>query len=123
MIHHIVIGVKDYEASREFYKKVLAPLNYELFAEYGKAAGFGSPPTLGAFWINADQEPSPQMHFGFKANSQAEVDAFYHAALEAGAKSETPPGLCPEYHKDYYGAFVFDLDGYKIEAVHLPGLN
>ncbi len=120
MIHHIVIGVKDYEASREFYKKALAPLNYELFAEYENAAGFGSPPTLGAFWITTDQEPSPQVHFGFRAKSQAEVNAFYNAALEAGGKSETPPGLCPEYHKDYYGAFVYDLDGYKIEAVHLP---
>jgi len=120
LIHHIVIGVKDYDASREFYKKVLASIDYELFAEYGNSAGFGSPPTVGAFWINGDQEPSPQVHFGFRAKNQNAVDLFYKVALEAGAKSETPPGLCPEYHKDYYGAFVFDLDGYKIEAVHLP---
>jgi predicted lactoylglutathione lyase len=58
------------------------------------------------------------------APSRASVDAFYRAALDAGGKDNGPPGLRPQYHADYYGAFVFDLDGNNIEAVcHAPALK
>jgi predicted lactoylglutathione lyase len=57
------------------------------------------------------------MHIAFTAQTRAEVDAFYHAALEAGATDNGHPGLRPQYHPQYYGAFVLDLDGHNIEAV------
>ena len=61
------------------------------------------------------------MHVAFVAASRAAVDAFYHAALQAGGTDNGPPGLRPEYHANYYGAFVLDLDGNNVEAVcHLP---
>ncbi len=59
-------------------------------------------------------------HVAFRAESRDEVDAFYSAAMAAGAIDDGAPGLRPEYRDTYYGAFVRDPDGHKIEAVHLP---
>lgn len=59
-------------------------------------------------------------HFCFIASSKEAVDAFYSAALEAGATGDGEPGLRPDYGADYYGAFVRDLDGHKIEAAIIP---
>ena len=61
------------------------------------------------------------MHIAFVVESRAEVRAFYEAALRAGGRDNGVPGLRPQYHPNYYGAFVFDLDGHNIEAVcHRP---
>lgn len=63
----------------------------------------------------------PRFHLAFTANTRAEVDAFYQAAINNGGKDEGKPGLRIQYHPNYYAAYVFDLDGYKIEAVcHKP---
>ena len=56
-------------------------------------------------------------HSAFFAQSRAEVDAFYAAALAAGAQDDGAPGPRPHYGKEYYGCFVRDLDGHKIEAM------
>jgi predicted lactoylglutathione lyase len=53
----------------------------------------------------------------FSAPDRAAVDAFHAAALAAGGKDNGAPGLRPEYHAGYYGAFVFDPDGNNVEAV------
>jgi catechol 2,3-dioxygenase-like lactoylglutathione lyase family enzyme len=55
-------------------------------------------------------------HFGFFASDKASVDAFYRAALEGGARGDGPPGPRQEYGAPYYGCFVRDPDGHKIEA-------
>ncbi|MER6565695.1 VOC family protein [Streptomyces sp. NPDC001093] len=61
------------------------------------------------------------MHFAFAAADRAAVDAFYAAALAAGAEGLHAPRLRPEYHGSYYGAFVRDPDGNNVEAVcHQP---
>ncbi len=61
------------------------------------------------------------MHIAFAAESRAQVDEFYKAALEAGGKDNGAPGIREMYHPNYYGAFVFDPDGHNIEAVcHKP---
>jgi predicted lactoylglutathione lyase len=65
--------------------------------------------------------PQSHVHVAFAAQNRAEVDAFYRAAMEAGATDNGLPGLRPEYHANYYSAFVLDPDGNNIEAVcHLP---
>ena len=53
----------------------------------------------------------------FNAGDRPTVDRFYDAAMKAGGKDNGPPGLRPDYHPNYYGAFVFDPDGNNIEAV------
>jgi catechol 2,3-dioxygenase-like lactoylglutathione lyase family enzyme len=82
--------------------------------------GFG-PPARPHFWISTSGRLDGRLHLAFAAETRAKVDAFYAAALDAGARDNGPPGLRPRYHPNYYGAFVFDPDGHNIEAVcHAP---
>jgi predicted lactoylglutathione lyase len=63
----------------------------------------------------------PPIHVAFRAETRAQVDAFFKAALAAGGKDNGAPGLRPHYHENYYAAFVLDPDGHNIEAVcHTP---
>ncbi len=127
MIDHIGIAVSDFETSKDFYSKALAPLGYSLVmavtaAETGSKdyAGFGVPPKPD-LWIGGGGANVPPVHVAFRAASRALVDAFYHAALAAGGRDNGAPGLRPHYHPNYYGAFVLDPDGHNIEAVcHEP---
>jgi catechol 2,3-dioxygenase-like lactoylglutathione lyase family enzyme len=130
MIDHVGLQVSGYERSREFYRKVLAPLGGELVMEVtaeqtgdGAHAGFGmnGRPT---FWIGTSQQanhPTGAVHVAFTAPNRSAVMAFHRAAIEAGAKDNGAPGLRPHYHAHYYGAFVLDPDGHNVEAVcHSP---
>lgn len=123
MIDHTGIDVSDPRKSREFYEKALAPLGYavlkEIPTEYTKGAvvlGMGVPPKPD-FWLHEGTPQSPRMHIAFRADNRKAVDAFYEAALAAGGKDNGPPGPRPQYHANYYGAFVLDPDGHNIEAV------
>ncbi len=120
MIDHIAVPVSNFERSKEFYLKALAPLNYTLIMEHGiSGAGFGRD-NKPNFWIQAKSNIAP-IHVAFSSANHAVVDAFYKAALEAGGKDNGRPGLRSEYHPTYYGAFVTDPDGHNIEAVcHIP---
>ena len=71
------------------------------------------------FWILEGDESSTGVHVAFVAGDRtAAVDSFHSAALGAGGRDNGAPGLRPEYHEGYYGAFVLDPDGNNIEAVH-----
>jgi catechol 2,3-dioxygenase-like lactoylglutathione lyase family enzyme len=128
MIDHTGFDVSDAAQSRRFYEEALAPLGYKVLIEVpieftGGAAvlGFGVAPKAD-FWLHQGNPQTPRVHIAFHADSRAKVDAFYRAALAAGGKDNGPPGLRPQYHKDYYGAFVLDPDGHNIEACcHAPG--
>ncbi len=119
MIDHICVGVKNYAKSREFYRKTMSTLGYKLLQEIDGNAGFGTDGLKCGFWISKSQKPSTQVHFCFKAPTREAVRAFYEAALATGGKEETPPGIVEEYHPSYFATFVFDPDGYKIEALCL----
>ena len=117
-------NVSDFDRSKAFYRAALAPLGYEIRKERPTAAGFGvasghgrSADPAGDFWISKGPPQVPRLHFAFNARSRADVDAFFHAALAAGGRSNGEPGLRPRYHADYYGAFILDPDRYNIEAV------
>lgn len=128
MIDHTGINVSDLERSKRFYGAVLAALNCKVLTEYPDAVGYGSAliqnvsrDPAGTFWISAGKPQEPRIHIAFSANSRAEVDGFYEAAIKAGGTDNGPPGLRSKYHSAYYAAFVLDPDGYNIEAVyHLP---
>ena len=81
--------------------------------------GFGR--AMPSFWLNDGPTASEPQHVAFTARNRAEVDAFYQAAVTAGGRDNGKPGLRPQYHETYYGAFVLDPDGNNIEAVcHTP---
>ncbi len=120
MIDHTGVAVSDVAKSTAFYRAALAPLHYAVIVEFDDAAGFGVPPKPD-FWIGKAAPGGPSTHVAFRADSRAQVDAFYQAAMGAGGRDNGPPGLRPHYHANYYGAFVFDPDGHNIEAVcHAP---
>ncbi len=120
MIDHIGFRVKDYDTAKAFYQKALAPLGYQLIAEFGDFSGFGRNGKPD-FWIEKSASGTTYMHIAVNAASRAEVDAFYQAALDGGAKDNGAPGLREIYHPDYYGAFVIDPEGHNLEAVcHAP---
>lgn len=130
MIDHISLRVGDLERSRAFYDRVLVTLGYERNqdideADY-EASGYG-PGQEPGFAIGVGKEPMPPprpeigQHVAFAAPDRAAVDRFHREALAAGGTDNGAPGLRPEYHPDYYGAFIIDPDGYHIEAVcHKP---
>jgi catechol 2,3-dioxygenase-like lactoylglutathione lyase family enzyme len=128
MIDHTGLSVRDFDTSKKFYSAALRPIGYELLLEFPAAvtghadvAGFGEPPKAD-FWIACGEPNKPAVHIAFRVQRRALVDAFYNAALAAGGRSNGGPGLRPEYHADYYGAFVLDPDGHNIEVVcHEPG--
>lgn len=120
IIDHIGLAVSDYAVSKAFYTACLKPLNIELVVEVDGWAGFGRD-GQGGFWFGPDETVQEPMHIAFAAETRAEVDAFYAAAIEAGAQDNGKPGLREIYHPNYYGAFVLDPDGHNLEAVcHKP---
>ena len=115
-IDHIGIAVSNYEASKTFYAKVLAPLGMTLIVEVQGWAGFGRNEKAD-FWFGPDETIQSPMHIAFAADSRAKVDQFYDAAIAAGAIDNGKPGVRDIYHSNYYAAFVIDPDGHNIEAV------
>ena len=122
IIDHIGIGISDYETSKQFYSKVLAPLSIELVIEVQGWAGFGRNEKA-EFWFGPDNKIQSPMHIAFRAETREEVVLFYEAAIAAGAKDNGRPGVRAEYHSSYYGAFVIDPDGHNIEAVCHRGVD
>lgn len=126
MLDHIGFPVSDFARSIAFYDAALAPLGasriMEVTAEMtGGAAHAGYGEAKPVFWISTGDALKGCLHVAFTAESRAVVDAFYAAAMAAGAKDNGPPGLRPHYHPDYYAAFVIDPDGHNVEAVcHHP---
>ncbi len=120
ILDHLTISVSDFQRSKAFYAQALAPLGLAVVAEFDGFAGIGANGRP-QFWFAQGSVGVHKTHVAFAANSRAEVDAFYAAAMAAGAKDNGAPGLRTLYHPTYYGAFVFDPDGYNIEAVcHAP---
>lgn len=91
--------------------------------DFGEVIGFGIDPKPD-FWLSPRTEdiPNRELHVAFVANDRATVGAFFDAAVAAGAEVLHEPRVFPEYHPNYYGAFVRDPDGNNVEAVsHVPG--
>jgi catechol 2,3-dioxygenase-like lactoylglutathione lyase family enzyme len=121
MLDHVTITVSDYKTSRDFYARALEPLGYRVVMEFeDKVGGFGIGDKPD-FWIAQGLPPTATVHIAFASEDRKRVSAFHAAAMQAGGRDNGAPGPRPHYHRDYYGAFVFDPDGNNIEAVcHLP---
>jgi catechol 2,3-dioxygenase-like lactoylglutathione lyase family enzyme len=122
MLDHLSIQCADVAASAAFYDTVLAPLGGRRLMDFGEIVGFGVAPKPD-FWLGPQRtgEGFRESHIAFVAPDRAAVDAFFNAAVEAGAEALHKPRVWPEYHPNYYGAFVRDPDGNNVEGVcHAP---
>jgi catechol 2,3-dioxygenase-like lactoylglutathione lyase family enzyme len=123
VLDHVSLPVADLGRAASFYDAVLATLGLVRRKERPGAIGYG-PPARAApvFWILARESaasavPGLGLHVSFQAPDRASVDAFHATALQSGGRDAGSPGVRPQYTMPFYGAFVLDLDGFKVEAV------
>ncbi len=122
MLDHVSIQCADFDASAAFYDVVLATIGGVRVMDFGDVIGFGIAP-VPDFWIGSTTsgEGFRESHLAFAAPDRAAVRAFFQSAVDAGAEVLHEPRVWPEYHPNYYGAFVRDPDGNNVEAVcHTP---
>jgi catechol 2,3-dioxygenase-like lactoylglutathione lyase family enzyme len=122
MLHHVSVGVRDIARAAQFYDAVLRTLGYKRVADFSPhAIGYGEAPGRPEFWIGGAHNGAPVTagngtHMGFVARTRAQVRNFHAAALAHGGSNNGEAGPRPDYGPEYYGAFIYDLDGNKIEA-------
>lgn len=119
ILSHVSIGTNQFEQAVAFYDKVLATLGCQRILEHPGAVAWGRE--YPEFWVQTPIDGQPANvgnggHVGFVAPTKQAVHAFYTAAMQAGASPDGAPGPRPHYGEPYYGCFVRDLDGHKIEA-------
>jgi catechol 2,3-dioxygenase-like lactoylglutathione lyase family enzyme len=121
MFDHVLFGVTDYAASKAFFLKALEPLGVAVALEGPLGVELCRPDSNASLCIRPTDEKPARLHLAFTAENRRQVDAFHRAALEAGATDNGAPGLRPQYHANYYAAFVIGPDGHNIEVVcHQP---
>src|SRR5262245_39526913 len=130
MLDHVSLGVSDLERSRRFYDAVLGPLGIVRIVDFQDFQQCGSdwgtmPGPLGVEFTITLEPPGPLasrgMHVCFRAPNRDAVHAFHAAAVLCGGRSDGEPGLCTQYHSDYFAALRLDPDSHRIEAVcHAP---
>jgi catechol 2,3-dioxygenase-like lactoylglutathione lyase family enzyme len=124
VIDHISLAVSDLARSAAFYELVLAPLELTRLVDRSPATvGFGRK--YPEFWLNAREQLAQQpettgTHICLRAPSEDAVKQFHANALLRGGKDAGAPGPRRAAFTTYFGAFIFDPDGNKIEAVHFP---
>lgn len=123
-LSHISLGTNRFPEAVAFYDTVLATLGYQKLADYPNAVAYGK--IYPEFWLQLPYDGQTATvgngtHIAFLATNPAAVDRFYQTALAAGARCDGPAGPRPLYGDGYYGCFVRDLDGHKIEATFYSG--
>lgn len=121
MFSHVTLGTNDWARAKPFWKAVMATLGQPVFFEHDRGIAYGEP-TAPKIFVGPTFDGKPATygngtHVAFIAKDRATVDAFHAAALEHGGTDEGAPGLRPHYHPNYYGAYVRDPDGNKLQAV------
>jgi catechol 2,3-dioxygenase-like lactoylglutathione lyase family enzyme len=118
MLDHVSIQCADVASSAAFYDQVLAPVGGGRILDFGQVIGFGVAPKPD-FWLGprSTGDGFRESHIAFAAPNRAAVLAFFDAAKAAGAEVLHEPRVWPEYHANYFGAFVRDPDGNNVEAV------
>ncbi|RQH01616.1 VOC family protein [Paraburkholderia dinghuensis] len=124
LIDHVSIGVPDIDAARPFYDTIMAALGASKVYDRPQALGYGercsqadTMSTFLAVYLDASDIGVNRQHWCFKAQTRAQVDAFFTAGIASGGRSDGEPGLRPHYHATYYAAFLFDPAGNRVEAV------
>ena len=120
-IHHVSIGVNDIARAKAFYDPLMRILGLQIRQADTESVDYGSDVGL-VFSLETPLDKRPAtpgngVHIAFAAPDRQTVETFHREALRLGGRDAGAPGPRPQYSKDYFGAFVFDVDGNKIEAV------
>ncbi|WP_309753441.1 VOC family protein [Novosphingobium sp.] len=121
MFSHVTLGTNDWARARPFWTAVMAVLDHPVLFEHPGGIAFGLPngpkTFVGPTFDRQPAEPGNGVHVAYLVASRAAVDAFHGAAMAHGGSDEGAPELRPHYHPNYYGAYVRDPDGNKLQAV------
>ena len=121
MFSHVTLGTNDWPRARPFWIAVMEVLGHPVMFEREGRMAFGTPTGaktfIGPTFDRAPAAAGNGVHIAYLAASRETVDAFHAAALAHGGSDEGAPGLRPHYHANYYGAYVRDPDGNKLQAV------
>ena len=123
VLHHVSIGAGNLEAACRFYDAVMAPIGARRIMEFPFAVAYGK--RFPEFWVAKPLDRAPASagngtHVCFIAPARESVDACHAAGLGAGGVDDGVPGLRPDYGPGYYGCFLRDPDGHKVEAAIIP---
>ncbi len=121
IVSHLSVGTNDFDRAVVFYDKVLSTLGCKQLVKYPGAVAYGRE--YPEFWVQIPIDGKPSTvgngsHVGFVASSKQAVHAFHESAVEEGGTDDGAPGPRPDYGESYYGCFIRDLDGNKIEATY-----
>ncbi|MEP4485554.1 MAG: VOC family protein [Halioglobus sp.] len=122
IIAHVSVGSNDYDKAIAFYDKIMTTLGAVRIVEVpGFAVAYGKQ--FPEFWVQKPYDGGKAQrangtHFAFLADSKEAVEAFYEAGIRAGASCDGQPGPRPDYSDAYYGCFLRDPEGHKIEAMY-----
>jgi catechol 2,3-dioxygenase-like lactoylglutathione lyase family enzyme len=121
MFSHVTVGTNEFARAEAFYDAVMGALGVPVLFKGGRMLAYGEAGGEKLFVVppfdGAAARAGNGMHIAFAADDRATVDAFHAAALAGGGTDEGAPGLRPHYHPNYYGAYVRDPDGNKLQAV------
>ena len=121
MFSHVTLGTNDWPRARPFWIAVMEVLGHPVMFEREGGMAFGTPTGaktfIGPTFDRAPAAAGNGVHIAYLAASRETVDAFHATALAHGGSDEGAPGLRPHYHANYYGAYVRDPDGNKLQAV------
>ena len=120
-ISHVSVGVNDVARAKAFYDPLMRILGLRIRDSDGESVDYGTDEGL-SYSLETPVDGTPAsagngFHIAFKAPDRETVDRFHREALRLGGKDAGPPGPRPQYGPTYYGGFVYDPDGNKIEAV------
>jgi catechol 2,3-dioxygenase-like lactoylglutathione lyase family enzyme len=126
VMSHVSIGTNDFKKAIAFYDSVMATIGAKRIEEIEEVDAIAYGKIFPEFWVNTPHDDGKAeiangTHFAFMAPNKEAVHDFWKAALEAGAKPEGEPGPRPHYGQPYYGCFMRDLDGHKIECMYWDG--
>jgi len=124
-IYHVSLGIADTERAKTFYTAILNPLGYRLLHEVREGdiiTSLGWGLNFPELWTNIPfdgkkPESGVGVHVAFHAPSRGAVEEFHRCALLAGGRDNGAPGYRLDYDPGYYGAFILDPDGNRLEAV------
>ena len=121
LLDHVSITVSDLDRAGGFYDAVLGALGVTRAWRRDDRIRYGERGGPGATFVSIVGGPGVPAggprHWAFRAPTRAAVDAFHAAGLAHGGTDDGAPGLRPAYHEHYYGAFLLDPDGNRVEAV------